>query len=89
MLWFMSLQQDIEALEAELKAAGLKVDAVLAVAKIDRSTWTRWKNGSVKGARYDTMARVREAAQSAISNSDSKLGGVIDAAERAATQDAA
>ena len=62
----MSLSDDIEALEAELTGAGVALDAVLGAAKVNRSTWTRWKNGSVKGARYDTMARVREAARSAM-----------------------
>lgn len=58
----MSLASEITALETDLKTDGISVDAVLVKAGVDRSTWTRWKNGSVTGARYDTMQKVRSAA---------------------------
>lgn len=65
----MDLQEHISALEAELKAARVPLDDVLGAANVDRSTWTRWKNGSVKGARYDTMARVMDAVSRALGRS--------------------
>lgn len=74
----MSLKDDITALETELKAAGVSIGAVLGAAGVDRSSWTRWKGGTVKGARYDKMVRVQEAARAAIAE-----------AQQAAAQDAA
>lgn len=64
----MSLSTEIKDIEQGLRNAGANLDAVLATAKVDRSTWTRWKNGSVTGARYDTMARVREAVAAALAD---------------------
>lgn len=62
----MALTTEIAEMENALREAGVNLDAVLANAHVDRSTWTRWKNGSVKGARYDTMARVKDAVVGAI-----------------------
>lgn len=64
----MTLAIEIRTLEASLKAAGLQVDPILKIAEVDRSTWTRWKSGAVKGARYDTFARVRTAADAALAS---------------------
>lgn len=57
----MTLSDEVLATEATLRDAGVSLDEVLATADVDRSTWTRWKNGSVKGARYDTMAKIKAA----------------------------
>lgn len=62
----MSLKEDITAIEGALSEAGANLDRMLVAAGVNRSTWTRWKNGSVTGARYDTFARVRAAADVAI-----------------------
>ena len=62
----MSLSAEIADLERSLREADVPLDGVITSAGINRSTWTRWKNGSVQGARYDTIARVREAAVAAI-----------------------
>jgi transcriptional regulator with XRE-family HTH domain len=62
----MSLQTEIEDLDATLARMGASLDQMLAAAGVNRSTWTRWKNGSVKGARYDTMEKVRAAAAAAM-----------------------
>jgi hypothetical protein len=62
----MTLSAEIIEIEHSLRKAGVSLDAVLANAHIARSTWTRWKNGSVKGARYDTMSRVRASADAAL-----------------------
>ncbi len=62
----MSLKAEISNLEESLRLAGASLDDVIESAGINRSTWTRWKNGSVQGARYDAIARVRAAADAAI-----------------------
>lgn len=63
---FMTLRAEVIDMEAALKRAGVSLDAVLAQAGINRSTWTRWKAGTVKGARYDTISRVKDAAHRAV-----------------------
>mgnify|MGYP001162867656 CR=1 FL=1 len=66
-LWVaMTLSDEITDLEQALRAASVPLDSVIESAGINRSTWTRWKSGSVKGARYDTLARVRQVADAAI-----------------------
>lgn len=62
----MTLAHEITDLETALREAGVALDGVLLSAGINRSTWTRWKNGSVQGARYDAISRVRSAASDAI-----------------------
>lgn len=57
----MKLSDEIKDIEKALKDDGLDLVAILQSARVDRSTWTRWKSGSVRGARYDTMSRVRDA----------------------------
>ncbi|WP_091738887.1 hypothetical protein [Phenylobacterium immobile] len=61
----MTLQNEIIEIEGALRTAGVPIDQILTQAGIDRSTWTRWKNGSVTGARYDSMVRVRAAVEEA------------------------
>lgn len=62
----MALKDEIAEIEATLRGAGASLERVLAEARVDRSTWTRWKNGAITGARYDNMARVREAVAAAL-----------------------
>ncbi len=62
----MTLSAEIADLERSLREANIPLDGVITSAGINRSTWTRWKNGSVQGARYDAIARVRAAADAAI-----------------------
>jgi hypothetical protein len=40
-------KQQVLALESRLKSVGVRIDDVLAAAKVDRSTWTRWKQGKL------------------------------------------
>lgn len=64
----MSLQAEISDLDKALRDAGVSVDAVLQQADINRSTWTRWKSGTVTGARYDDVMRVRAIVATALAN---------------------
>ena len=41
----MSTQTEIAELEERAKTSGVNIADVLRRAKIDRSMWTRWKNG--------------------------------------------
>lgn len=41
----MSTTTEIEAFETEVRNSGLRIADVLREAEIDRSMWTRWKNG--------------------------------------------
>jgi hypothetical protein len=70
----MSLSDDIKDIERSLREAGANLDSVLQAAKVDRSTWTRWKNGSITGARYDTMERVRGAVAAALADAPPRQG---------------
>lgn len=74
----MTLQTEIATLEGDLRDAGVSLDIVLSAASVDRSTWTRWKNGSVKGARYDTIVRVKAAAADALSAAPPKADGASE-----------
>jgi hypothetical protein len=42
----METTAEIKALEDRANGAGLKMADILREANIDRSMWTRWKNGS-------------------------------------------
>lgn len=66
----MSLQVEVAEIEAALGQASVSLDDVLAKAGVNRSTWTRWKNGAVKGARYDTLTKVKSAAAEAMGRSE-------------------
>jgi hypothetical protein len=44
----MATKDEITEFETRANKAGLKIAAVLREAGIDRSLWTRWKNGSVE-----------------------------------------
>lgn len=58
----MTLSDEIQGIEAEIKSRGRSIADVLTQAGVNRSTWTRWKNGEVRGARYDTIQKVKAAA---------------------------
>lgn len=64
----MTLADETKTIEATLRDAGIGLEDVLAHAGVDRSTWTRWKNGAVKYARYDTITKVKAAADQALAN---------------------
>lgn len=63
----MAFPDEIKALETELNAAGVSVDALLVRASVDRSSWTRWKKGSFR-PRMDSWAKVQAAAKEMIPN---------------------
>lgn len=42
----MNIVDEITRFEEQAKADGLRIGDVLASAKVDRSTWTRWKAGT-------------------------------------------
>lgn len=48
MMHGMATKDEVTAFEDQVNAAGLKIAAVLREAGIDRSLWTRWKNGTVE-----------------------------------------
>lgn len=60
----MSIKDAANSYHLRLKAAGLKLGPVLSSAKIDASTWSRWRNGS--GARMDKWFSFTDAAESAL-----------------------
>ncbi len=64
----MTLSDEAKAIETTLRDAGVRLSDVLHAANVNRATWTRWKNGSSKFGRYDTMSRVKEAASAAVTN---------------------
>jgi hypothetical protein len=64
----MTLKAEVAEIEAALSEADVPLDAVLVKAGINRSTWTRWKSGTVTGARYDTWSKVKSAAADALGN---------------------
>lgn len=63
-----TLSIEINAIEAKLKSRGVRLDAVLRLAGVNRTTWTRWKNKTVPGARYDTLSRVNSAVEAAMAD---------------------
>lgn len=64
----MTLSDEAKAIEKTLRDAGLRLADILHAAGVDRSTWTRWKNGKSKFGRYDTMSRVKQAAEAAVAD---------------------
>jgi len=70
----MAFHDELAALKLDLKEAGIPVDDVLSVARVNRSSWTRWNQGGIP--RTDRWAGVTEAAAKLLS-------------ERAERQDAA
>jgi hypothetical protein len=50
------------SLEERLKGSGIKVADVLSAARVDYSTWTRWKQGKLT-PRMDSWMRVTAAAE--------------------------
>ena len=43
-----TLRQEIEDIERRAKMARLRMDVLLSAADCDRSSWTRWKNGTAE-----------------------------------------
>lgn len=56
----MAFADDLTALKHDLKEARIPVDDVLAIAGVNRSTWTRW--GGQHTPRLEVWERVQEAA---------------------------
>ena len=56
----MSTTDEILALEKAARIAGFRVADILRAAKLDRSTWTRWRNG-VTSPRLDNWRTVHRA----------------------------
>lgn len=52
----------VDRLASRLKEEGVPIDLVLSEAKVDRSTWTRWKQGKLT-PRMDSWMRVKAAAE--------------------------
>lgn len=57
----MAFKDDLAALRETLAEKGVSVGAVLRQAGVDRSTWTRWNNGTAK-PRLESWAGVCAAA---------------------------
>lgn len=57
----MSTADEIAAFEKSVQDRGLRIADVLRAAEIDRSMWTRWKNGSTT-PRLDNWRAVERAA---------------------------
>lgn len=60
----MAFADDLAALKRDLKEARIPVDDVLAIAGVNRSSWTRW--GNLHIPRTDRWNRVREVAETLI-----------------------
>ncbi len=58
-------------LESRLKLGGVKVHDVLVAANLDRSTWTRWKQGKLT-PRMDSWMRVSAEAEARLAVSQSE-----------------
>lgn len=58
----MSTADEIAAFEKSVQDRGLRIADVLREASIDRSMWTRWKNGSTT-PRLDNWRAVERAAE--------------------------
>lgn len=56
----MSTTEEILALEKQARSAGFRVADILRAAGVDRSTWTRWRNG-VTSPRLDNWKAVNKA----------------------------
>lgn len=63
----MSTVDEIIALERAAHAAGFRVADILRAAKLDRSTWTRWRNG-VTSPRLDNWKAVHQAVKDLIAS---------------------
>lgn len=56
----MSTPDEILALEKAVRIAGFRVADILRASGVDRSTWTRWRNG-VTSPRLDNWKAVNKA----------------------------
>ncbi len=62
----MDIPAEAKSLEVRVKEAGLRIQPILDEAQLDRSTWTRWKQGALT-PRLDTWMAVQTAANNALS----------------------
>ena len=58
----MAFADDFADLKGRLRAAGVPVEPVLALAGVNRSTWTRW-GAQRHSPRVDAWQRVKDAAE--------------------------
>jgi hypothetical protein len=65
-------------LEADLKAAGIPIESVLKAAQTDRSTWTRWKAGTMQ-PRFSSWERVQCTAEHLLSYPEKSIGTQAEA----------
>ena len=56
----MSTQKKVLLVEAKIKKNGLRLEDVLHAARVNRSTWTRWKSGATNPY-FNTWAAVERA----------------------------
>jgi hypothetical protein len=56
-----TFETELDTLKKALAQASVSIDEVLERAGVDRSTWTRWNNGSVTSPRFDSWAKVKDA----------------------------
>lgn len=61
----MAFTDELDALKRDLKEARIPVDAVLKVAGVNRSTWTRWAR--IHSPRMDRWDDVKSAAEKLLS----------------------
>jgi hypothetical protein len=57
----MIVKAEIRALESRLSKAGVPLDRLFARAKIDRSTWSRWKSGATTSPRLQAWLDAKRA----------------------------
>jgi hypothetical protein len=58
----MSLAAEVSGIERDLRDAGISLGTLLEKADIDRSTWTRWRSGAVRGPQLTNWNAVKAAA---------------------------
>lgn len=65
----MAFEDELAALKHRLRAAQVPVDAVLSVAGVNRSSWTRWHGGK-HVPRADAWHKVKDAAERLLTQRD-------------------
>jgi hypothetical protein len=63
----MSISEQVASLEARAQAAHITIAEILREARVDRSTWTRWRNDRTS-PRMDNWQAVNEAADRLIAS---------------------
>ena len=57
----MNLRSEIAKRENRIKEIGVSLDDILEEAGVDRSTWTRWKNGAIGSPKLKSWSAIDQA----------------------------